>query len=129
MKDKHVFYAGVHSPRELRKDVLVSQKALIDCLKKFEHLRQLRAEKELRIVELRKLLSALKIVSGQLKSRLPANAIKMAPKAKPMPEIEYAPAPVRKAPAQRKPTAPARTKLQILEDELAKIESKLSSIE
>jgi len=128
MKDSHVFYAGVHDPKQLRKDVLVSQKAILDSLKKFEHLRQLRAEKELRIAELKKMLSALRIISSQFKTRLPASAIKMAPKPKPLPEPEPMPV-VRKQPVQKKPPVHHKTKLEILEEELARIESKLSSIE
>ena len=119
MKDGHVFYAAVHEPRDLRRDLLMSQKSILDSLKKYEHVRAIRAEKEMRILELKKMLSALRIVTGQLKSRLPANAIKAR-----VPEMKPAPsAPAKKEAQQRK------TKLQVLEDELAKIEAKLSSIE
>jgi hypothetical protein len=125
MKDSHVFYAGVHGPRQLRKDVLVTQKAILDCLKKFEHIRALRQEKELRTLELKKMLNALRVISGQLKTKLPANAIKVAPKKAPEMHEFHAPKKqvVRKAPVRQK------SKLELLEDELAKIESKLSSIE
>ena len=125
MKDRHVFYAGVHDPKQLRKDVLVSQKSILDCLKKFEHIRQLREEKEIRIAELKKILSALRIISGQLKMKLPASAMANVPQRK-LPE----PAPMpRKVVHKARPVVMRKTKMDILEEELAKIESKLSSIE
>ncbi|HSU72502.1 MAG TPA: hypothetical protein VLJ21_01490 [Candidatus Binatia bacterium] len=124
MKDSHVFYAGVHEPKQLRRDVLTSQKAILDCLKKFEHIRSLRQEKELRMLELKKMLSALRIISGQLKTRLPANAMKVAPHRVEAPM----PVPVKRS-APRKPAVHQKSKIEMLEDELAKIESKLSTIE
>lgn len=130
MKDSHVFYAGVHEPKQLRTDVLTSQKSILNCLKKFEHIRSLRQEKELRMLELKKMLSALRIISGQLKTRLPANAMHAPVRQMPLPAPEpvHREAPVKRV-VQRKPAVQHKTKLQMLEDELAKIEGKLSNIE
>ncbi len=117
MKESHAFYAGIHEPRELRKDVLLGQKAILDSLKKYEHIRAIRAEKEIRVLELKKMLSALRLLTGQLKGILPASAIKgKTPEARPS-------APMKQETRARK------TKLQVLEEELAKIESKLTSLE
>ena len=109
------FYASIPEPTEFRKDVLLTQKAIIDSLRKHEHIRALRAEKEMRISELKKMLTQLKVISGKMKSSLPAQA-------------------VRKAPAKSAGKAPRKetvgqSKIDVLESELSKIESKLSSLE
>ncbi len=120
MKEDHAFYAGIHDPRELRRDLLNCQKTILDSLKKHEQLRSVRAEKEMRMAEFRKMLSGVKLVMGRLKSTLPANMIKAKPRE---PEARPISAPAKKEAQQRK------TKLQVLEDELSRIESKLSSLE
>ncbi|MBI4145345.1 hypothetical protein HY493_04025 [Candidatus Woesearchaeota archaeon] len=119
MKEGHAFYAAIHEPRELRKDVLLSQKSILDSLKKYEHIRAIRAEKEMRAQELRKMLAAVRLVVNQMKTMLPASAVKSK-----LPETRQAPTPSAKAEARQR-----KTKLQILEDELAKIEGKLTSLE
>lgn len=124
MNKDHPFYAGIHEPKELRRDLLLCQKDVLDCMKRYEHIRSIRAEKEMRLVELKKRLLALKMIINKVKSMMPAHAIKSAPKAQAA-EHDEAPAraPTRKAAQQRK------TKIQVLEDELAKIEGKLGTLE
>ena len=111
-----VFYASIPEPTEFRKDVLLSQKAIIDSLKKYEHIKALRAEKEMRIAELKKMLGSLKVIAGKMKAALPAGAVLRK-------ETKKAGSPVRKEATQRK------SKMQVLEDELGKIENKLSGLE
>ncbi len=118
MKDGHVFYAGIHNPIELRRDLLLAQKDILDSLKKHEHMRALRAEKEMMMGEFRKRLGAIKLIMNKLKSMLPAHAIRA-----PADQPRTASAPAKKEAKERK------TKLQLLEDELSRIESKLSSLE
>jgi hypothetical protein len=125
MKEHHSFYAGVHEPRELRRDTLLAQKSIIDSLKKFEQLRAIRSEKELRMLELKKILNVLRVIAGGLKSKLPATAMKFKPQ--PVMSAPKSAAPARTARA--KPAVVHKTKLQLLEEELSKIESKLSSID
>jgi hypothetical protein len=119
MKDEHVFYAGIHNPVEIRRDLLLAQKDILDSLKKHEHLRSLRAEKDMMMSEFRKRLGALKLITNKLRSVLPAHAIR-AP-APEQPRVVSAPA--------RKEVKERKSKLQLLEDELSRIESKLSSLE
>jgi len=111
-----VFYASIPEPTEFRKDVLLTQKAIIDSLRKHEHIKKLRAEKEMRIGELKKMLAQLKLISNKMKSALPAHAVKRKE-------------PAKKSAGARKETVQRQSKMDILEDELSKIESKLSSLE
>ena len=122
MKDE-AFYAGIHEPKEVRRDLLLSQKDIVDCLKRFEHIKNIRTEKDLRLVELRKLLSALKLIAHKLKSMMPAHAIKTKVQREEQHESMPISRPAKKEAQQRK------TKIQVLEDELAKIEGKLGSLE
>lgn len=112
-----VFYASIPEPTEFRKDVLLTQKAIIDSLRKHEHIKKLRAEKEMRIGELKKMLAQLKLISGKMKSALPAQAMKRKETVKSAGKHT------------RKETVQKQSKMDILEDELSKIESKLSSLE
>ena len=114
MKGANVFYASIPSPTEFRKDVLLSQKSVIDSLKKYEHIKTLQTEKEHMIAELKKMLTALKTIANKMKTRLPAQAMKLphAPKRVPTKEV-----------VKRK------SKMQVLEAELSKIESKLSTLD
>jgi len=113
----NVFYASIPDPNEFRKDVLLAQKCVIDSLKKHEHIKVIRAEKEVRISELKKILGSLKTIATKLKTALPAHGLK-----------QKAPKVVHSAPA-RKEAVQRKSKIQILEDELAKIEGKLGSLE
>lgn len=121
MKTDHPFYAGIHSPKELRRDLLMCQKDVLDCMKRHEHVKNIRAEKEMRLVELKKRLLAIKMIMNKVKSLMPAHAIKT--KVERAERPEPASAPMKKEAQQRK------TKIQVLEDELAKIEGKLTSLE
>lgn len=125
MAEKDVFYVGVHNPEEVRKDVLVSIKGVITSLKRYEQFRMLREEKTHTILELRKMLGEIATLNRKLKSAMPKTGMKLNV---PVPRE----APVEKAPVKKetpKPKAPSKSKLDVLEDELSKIESRLRSLE
>lgn len=125
MNKDHPFYAGIHEPKELRRDLLLCQKDVLDCMKRYEHIRSIRAEKEMRLVELKKRLFAIKLIMNKVKNMMPSHAIKGIPKqpAAEQPETMPVSKPAKKAAHAHK------TKIQVLEDELAKIEGKLGSLE
>ncbi|MEK6849192.1 MAG: hypothetical protein AABY01_01330 [Nanoarchaeota archaeon] len=122
MKTDHPFYAGIHSPKELRRDLLMCQKDVLDCMKRHEHVKNIRAEKEMRLMELKKRLLAIKMIMNKVKSLMPAHAIKAR-----VERPEHSDQPVSKP--MKKEAQQRKTKIQVLEDELAKIEGKLTSLE
>jgi phosphoenolpyruvate carboxylase len=121
--EPQVFHVGVSHPTELRRDILLTQKDIVSNLKKYEHVLNIRAEKEMRIAELKKMLTTLKTTVGKINKALPANKVVGMKKSVPVPQ-KTLPAPVKK-PAMPKP----KSEMDKLEDELSMIESRLANLD
>ena len=128
MKEEEPLYVGILDPVDLRKDLLNSSKVLITSLRKYETFNTIREGKEAKFAELRKIIREIEILNRRLKQILPKTHLK--PKMK-----EEEPAeplmPIRKI--VERPVMPRiikeKTRLAELEDELAKVEEKLGTIE
>jgi len=124
MKESEVFYVGIQTPAEIRKDILMSAKSTITSLKRYEQFRILRDEKLSQIVQLKKVLDELASLNRKFRSALPKTGVRPE-----FPAKKEEPERVIRKEVARKPEAPKRTKMDVLEEELAKIESRLSSLE
>jgi len=111
-----VFYVGVEQPVEVRKDLLLGVKRIITSLKRYEHFRMLREEKMKVIVQLKEIVSEISKANRKLRSTLPKAGLR---------SVETQ----RKEPVAKAPRKSTRSKLDILEDELSRIESRLRSLE
>lgn len=109
-----VFYVGVQSPVELRRACLLSSKALLDILKRYEDASLLRQEKAESIAELKHLFDEIIVLNRKLRSKLPKVAV---PSEKPAP-VEV----------PKKNVVKTKTHMDLLEDELSKIEERLEAL-
>lgn len=113
---KKPFFVGITDPVFVRRNVLLSSKNLIDCLKKYEGLVDLRLRKQNYVVEFKRVVDELLILNRKLRSHLPKTYLR---------EKEVL---VRNK-VESKPLIPShRSHLDILEEELSRIESKLDTL-
>ena len=117
MEDE-LFFVGIRDPIELRKELLTSSKNLIDSLKRYEAYKDVKEEKLLHIMELKRVFDELLVLNKKLRNKLPHIPVKAAPTL------------TREMPAQKgKPMKMVKGKIDVLEEELAKIEERLGSLE
>lgn len=116
-ESKKSFFVGIHDPVFVRRNILLSSKDLIDCLKKYEGLVDLRLRKENYVVEFKRIVDELLVLNRKLRSHLPNTHLR---------EKEV---PVRTK-VESRPFIPShRSHLDLLEEELSRIESKLDTLE
>ncbi len=116
MEDE-LFFVGIRDPIEIRKELLTSSKNLIDSLRRYEAYKTVKEEKIRHIVELKKVFDELLVLNKKVRGNLPKIPIK-------------APAVARETPEKMPKAKPmAKTKIDVLEQELAKIEERLGSLE
>lgn len=112
-----LYYVNVKDPVESRKDLLLSSRNVLDSLRRFEKYLLINEKKHIHIAELKHVFDELSVLNKKLKQRLP----KVPGKAVPKQEKE--------AVVKKEPAKSVKSKLDVLEEELAKVESRLSSLE
>jgi len=101
--------------------LLTSSKNLIDSLKRYEAYKDFKEEKLTHILELKRVFDELLVLNRKLRNHLPRIPIKVPPVTR---EME------RERPTKMtKPMRMAKNKVDILEEELAKIEERLGGLE
>ena len=117
--ENELFFVGIRDPIELRKELLTSSKNLIDSLRRYEAYKDVKEEKLQNIMDLKRVFDELLVLNKKLRNKLPQIPIKATPtlsrETREMPK--------------GKPAKLARNKIDVLEDELAKIEERLGSLE
>ncbi|MBN1644917.1 hypothetical protein JW851_02675 [Candidatus Woesearchaeota archaeon] len=114
---KKPFFVGIKDTVFIRRSVLLSSKNLIDCLRKYEGLVDLRLRKQNYVVEFKRVIDELLVLNRKLRSHLPKT------------ELREKEVPVR---TKAKPSVSIplnKSHLDILEEELARVESKLDRLE
>jgi len=126
------FFVGIKDSTTIRKDLLIVMRDSLELLKQEQMLKDIKAEKLAAAEELKKELDALAKLSRKLRLKLPKVALKkqrIAALAKKKAgegaaeEREVA----RAKPIERKPAG--KSKLQLLEEELANVEQKLKDMQ
>ena len=107
-------FVGITNLVEIRKELLVGTRGTIRLLREYEQYKRLRTEKLQQIVKLYKILTDINALNRKIKNSLPKVAIE---------EDDVPVATTDKATVLRK-----KTKLELLEEELATIESRLSAL-
>lgn len=117
-KEKKPFFVGINDPVFIRRSALLSSKNLIDCLKKYEGLVDLRLRKQNYLVEFKRVVDELLVLNRKLRSHLP----KMHLRGKEVPM---------RTKIQSKPIASpyGHSHLDMLEEELSRVEAKLDTLE
>ncbi len=117
MEDQ-LFFVGIKDPIELRKELLTSSKNLIDSLRRYEAYKNVKEEKLQYIMELKRVFDELLVLNKKIRGKLPQMPIRT-------PKVE------REMPSQKsgKPTKLSKSKIDVLEEELGKIEERLGGLE
>ena len=118
-----LFYVGIRDPIEVRKELLHSSKSLIDSLRRYEAFKDLKEEKLRQVLQLKHVFDELIVLNKKLRGKFPSMPIKPAPVSLAR-ELEEARAPRAKLVPKHE-----KSKLDVLEEELAKVESRLGSLE
>lgn len=119
MKTKEPLYVGIAEPNELRKEILFSSKKIITLLKRKEEFAKLRQEKASYIAKLKELFDSMIVLNRKLRRYMPKENL---PRTPVFEKEQFEP------PKKEEAPAPKNT-LDILEEQLAKIEEKLSMLE
>jgi len=114
-----LFFVGIPDHIDVRRELLTSSKNLLDGLKRYERYKNIKEEKLSYVVELKRVFDELLILNKKLRGK--------------MPKTVGTPRMPSELPAPRKGkkvhTKVSKSKLGVLEEELAKIEDRLGSLE
>jgi len=118
MSEAQVFFVHLENAHQMRRSLLGAAKGVLSSLRKAESVRAIRAEKLECILQLKKKLDELQTLGRKLRNILPKTNMK--------PELPR----IREMPkAAEMPQVPRKNKLEMLEEELAKVERTLTEIE
>lgn len=115
-----LFFVGIKDPLEIRKELLTSSKNLIDALRRYEKYKIIRETKTAHIIELKRVFDELLILNKKLRGKLPKVPIKAPQLGETKIEQKKVKTAVKEVP---------KSKLDVLEQELSKIEEKLGSLD
>ena len=121
-----LLYVHIKSPLEIRREVLLASKDALDLLRKVEMLTNLRKQKEKLQSELHHVFEQLIVLNKKVRGCMPKIPTQT-PLSEPQQQPKKETPPIVEAPLP--PPQKNKTKLQLLEDELAAIESKLAALE
>jgi hypothetical protein len=123
--DNEKIFVGVRNQRELRKNLLESSRLVLQDLKKYQDFKAIKTKKAEKISSLKLSIKEIKRLISKLKLSIPKiEEFKEQKKERPQnKQLKLKEEP--KKETQKK----ARTELDVLEDELKRIETKLSSME
>ncbi|MBW2970182.1 hypothetical protein KY309_03180 [Candidatus Woesearchaeota archaeon] len=117
--EEELFFVGIRDPVEIRKELLTSSKNLIDSLKRYEQYKDIKEEKLQRITELKRIFDEIMVLNKKLRNHMPKTPLR-APSTKTEKTTKA---------SKSKPTKFGKTKIDVLEQELAKIEERLGGLE
>lgn len=120
--EEELFFVGIRDPIELRKELLTSSKNLIDSLRRYEAFKDLKEEKLRHILELKRVFDELLVLNRKLRNHLPRIPMKVPA----LREMREGTKPTR---IVGKPAKIGKNKIDVLEEELAKIEERLGGLE
>jgi polyhydroxyalkanoate synthesis regulator phasin len=123
--EEELFFVGIRDPIELRKELLTSSKNLIDSLRRYEAFKDLKEEKLQNVLELKHVFDELLVLNRKLRNHLPRIPVKVPTALKEMQQMREGPKPK----VVGKPAKIGKNKIDVLEEELAKIEERLGSLE
>ncbi len=122
MKEEANFFVCVEDPVSMRRSFLLSSKNILDTLKNFESTSEVREEKFSLVHELKGVFHDILKLDRKLKSALP----KMKGSSDVFESKQQEP--VKKVVKKHVKKSHLKTKLDVLEDELSKVESRLRSL-
>lgn len=130
-KEKDLFFVEVRDPVDVKRNVLESQKEIIEDLQRYENIKVLREKKLEEIDKLRGMLKELLKLISDLKAGLPKTMLRETVNIKRKSKAEEKKSDEKKAKEaeQEKEARKPMSELEKLEGELSSIEGKLSSLQ
>ena len=132
MAQDNPMYAGIPNPNLIRRELLLGTKDIIGSMKSFEQLLILREQKQAVFMDLKRTTEEIIVLNRRLKNAIPKAPIKMVP-VKEEKRPEPLPSPLTKAERSmervERPAIKPVHNIDILEQELAKIEAELKGLE
>lgn len=129
-----VLFVEIREPSATRREVLMSTKDVLDALKRYEEYKQLKAEKQEAVFKLKRVMDELGALNRKLRAKLPKVPIKMPEfTSTARADVEWSARTREKeerfisgpAPSAARP----KSKLDVLQEELEKIEERLGALE
>ena len=122
--ENELFYVGIRDPIEIRKELLTSSKNLIDSLRRYESYKDLKEQKLRFTIELKRTFDELLVLNKKFRNHLPKVPVRT-------PEVTREEKTMKTAKTTRTamPVKTQKSKIDVLEDELAKIEQRLGSLD
>ncbi len=129
--DEQLFFVGIREHQTVRKDLLQSSKMLLDSLKRHELYRRVKEDKLRAVNDLKRVFDELLILNKKFRGKLPKVPVKVPDV--PMreePRPQALPKGAKSSPLkQEKLQSSSKSKLDLLEEELAKVEARLGGLE
>lgn len=120
-KEESAFYVCIDDPISMRRDFLLSSKNILDTLKTFESASEVRSEKLSLFHELKDVCNDILKLDRKLRSLLPKTKISAN-------IFKAEKAPLKKIVKKPAKKSVLKAKLDVLEDELSRVESRLRSL-
>ena len=123
--EQDLLFVEIKEPSATRRDVLMATKDVLDALKRYEEYKATKAEKMRTLGELKHVVDELLVLNRKLRSKMPKAPIKI-------PELRVEGVREREGKIITGPSpivARPKSKLDILQEELEKIESRLGALE
>ena len=123
-KEPELLFVELREPASIRRDVLMATKDVLDSLKRYEEYKATKAEKMKALAELKHVVDDLLSLNRRLRSKMPKAPIKVSELTREKEEM-----------VERDFTGPSpsvarpKSKLDVLQEELEKIESRLSALD
>lgn len=111
-------YSRINQPKEIRRNLLINSKNIIEQLKSIEEFKLFKEEKVVEILKLKKSVTELAVLVQKLKARLPP----------PPSEKELAPHEIIRVETPVELPKTPKSTLEMIEEELAKLEKSLGGM-
>jgi hypothetical protein len=125
-QEQNILFVEIREPQGTRRDILMATKDVLDALKRYEEYKSVQADKSQAIGQLRRVIDELQSLNRKLRSKMPKLPVKLPT------ELTFSPREREgKIFTGPEPSSAARpkSKLDVLQEELAKIEERLSGLE
>lgn len=128
-RSPELLFVELKEPAATRRDVLMATKDVLDCLKRYEEFKQTRMKKEQKVNELKRVVDDLQSLNRRLRSKMPKAPVSVPD----LHELKESAAWEKEGEKYSRGPGPSaarpKSKLDVLQEELEKIESRLGALE
>jgi hypothetical protein len=124
-QEPDLLFVELKEPGAVRRDVLMATKDVLDCLKRYEEFKALKAQKQQALDRLNRIVADLQSLNRRLRNKMPRAPVTVKEEAAWEKEGVVEKFKTGSLPSAARP----KSKLDILQEELAKIEERLGALE